>query len=189
VPRLFRVLEIDGVDLEQREIALSVLGTADVSVDGIAGSQSEPPDLRGRYVDVVGTRQVVGFRRPQKAEPVGQHLDDAFADNIDFAVGQLFKDRKHQFLFAHRARVLNFELFGKAKQLGRRLGLKVLQLHFPHAGNPVGATVMHKDRSSVWKGPTADLGRAQAHAPGPDALASPLGPELKNASACVQGSG
>jgi hypothetical protein len=47
---------------------------------------------------------------------------------------------------------------------------------------------MDKDRSSVWKVPTADLGRAQAHAPGPDALASPLGPELKNASACVQGS-
>ena len=55
VPDLLRILEIDGVDLEQGEIALALLGAADRAVDRVAGAQAEPPDLRGRDIDVVGT--------------------------------------------------------------------------------------------------------------------------------------
>jgi hypothetical protein len=47
VARFFRVLEIERVDLEQREIAFAFLGAADMTVDGIAGAQAEAADLRG----------------------------------------------------------------------------------------------------------------------------------------------
>jgi hypothetical protein len=54
VAELLRVLEIDRVDLEQREIALAVLRAADLAFDRVAGAQAEAADLRGRDVDVVG---------------------------------------------------------------------------------------------------------------------------------------
>ena len=84
VARLVRVFEIDRVDLEQREIALAFFRRADMAFDGVAGAQAEAADLRGRDVDVVGARQIIRFRRAQKAEAVGQHFDDAFADDVDF---------------------------------------------------------------------------------------------------------
>ena len=83
VARLVRILEIDRVDLEQREVALALLRAADLAFDRVAGAQAEPPDLRGRDVDVVRARQVVRFRRAQEAEAVLQHLDHAFADDLD----------------------------------------------------------------------------------------------------------
>ena len=43
---LLGVLEIDGRDLQQREIALAVLGRADRAFDRIAGAQAEAADLR-----------------------------------------------------------------------------------------------------------------------------------------------
>ena len=56
---LFRIFEIDVVDLEQREVALAVFRTADRAVDGIAGAQGEAADLRRADVDVVGTGEIV----------------------------------------------------------------------------------------------------------------------------------
>ena len=69
-----------------------------------------------------GPGQVVRFRRAQKAEAVRQHLDDAFADDIGFARGELLEDAEHQLLFAHRRGVLDFKLFGKGDQLRRSFG-------------------------------------------------------------------
>ena len=84
-----------------------------------------------------GPGQVVRFRRAQEAEAVGQHLDDAFADDVGLARRELLEDAEHQLLLAHGAGVLDLELFGKGDQLGRGLGLEVLEFHFPHAGSPV----------------------------------------------------
>ena len=132
VAGLVRVLEIDRVDLEEREVALAVLGAADLALDGVAGAQREAPDLRGRDVDVVGTGEVVGVGRAQEAEAVLEHFDDAFADDLGLLGGELLQDREHQLLLAERARVLDLELFGKGKELDRRFGLEVLQFHFSH---------------------------------------------------------
>ena len=120
------------VDLEQREIALAFLRAADVAVDGVAGAQAEAADLRGRDVDVVGAGQVVRFRRAQEAEAVRQHFDDAFADDVGLARRELLEDAEHQLLLAHGRGVLDLELFGKGDELGRSLGLEVLEFHFPH---------------------------------------------------------
>ncbi len=131
---LFRVFEIEGVDLEQREVALALFGGADMAFDRVAGAQAEAADLRGRDVDVVGAGEIVGFRRAQKAEAVGQHFDHAFADNVDFLGGELLEDREHQLLLAHGRGVLDLMLLGKSDQFGWRFGLEVLEFHFPHRG-------------------------------------------------------
>ena len=118
VPDLLRILEIDGVDLEQGEIALAFLGAADRAVHRVAGAQAEFADLRGRHVDVVGSGQVVRIGRAQEAEAVLQHLDDARADDLDLARRQLLEDGEHELLLAHRARVLDLELLGEGDEFG-----------------------------------------------------------------------
>src|SRR5204862_8180376 len=54
VSRLLGILEVERIDLEQREVTFAFFGAADVTVDGVAGAQSEAPDLRRRHVYVVG---------------------------------------------------------------------------------------------------------------------------------------
>ena len=88
----------------------------------------------GRDVDVVGAGQVVRFRRAQEAEAVGEHFDDAFADDVDLLGRELLQDREHQLLLAHGAGVLDLVLFGEGEEFGRSLGLEVLEFHFPHGG-------------------------------------------------------
>jgi hypothetical protein len=129
VARLVGVLEIDRIDLEQREVALAVLGRADMPVDGVAGAQSEAADLRGRDVDVVGAGEVVGFGAAEEAEPVLQHLEHAVAEDGDAAVGELLQDRKHHVLLAQRGRILDLELLGEGEQLGRGFPLEFLEIH------------------------------------------------------------
>ena len=132
VARLVRVLEIDGVDLEEREVALAVLRAADLALDGVAGPEREAADLRGRDVDVVGAGEIVGVGRAEEAEAVLEDLDDAFADDVGLPRGELLQDREHQLLLAERGGVFDLELLGKGEQLDRRLGLEVLQFHFGH---------------------------------------------------------
>src|SRR5215470_88910 len=101
-------------------------------INGVAGAQSEAPDLRRRNVDVVGAGEIIRFRRSQKAEAVRQYLDDAFADNVSLARRELFEDAEHQLLLAHGGGVLDLQFFGKRHKLRRSLGLEFLQFHFPH---------------------------------------------------------
>ena len=66
-----------------------------------------------------GPGEIIRLGRAQEAEAVLQHLDDAFADDLDLAAGELLQDRKHQLLLAHDRSVLDFVLFGEGKQFGR----------------------------------------------------------------------
>ncbi len=113
VARLLRVLEIDRIAFEQCEIALAFLRGAYHPLDRVAGAQAQFTYLRGRDIDVIGARKVIGVGGTQKAEAVLQDFDHAFTDDLDFAGRQLLEDRKHQFLFAHRRGVLDFIFFCK----------------------------------------------------------------------------
>ena len=135
---LFRVLEIERVDLQQREIAFAFFRAADLAFDGVAGAQAEAADLRRRDVDVVRARQIVGVGRAEEAEAVGEHLDDALADDVGFCNRELLEDGEHQLLLAHGAGILDPVLFRERDELGRRLRLEVLEFNFPHWGGPVG---------------------------------------------------
>src|SRR5690606_1382445 len=126
------VLEIDGVDLQKREIALAFFGRADLAFYRIAGPQPEAADLGGADIDVVRPGQVVGVRGAQEAEPVGQDLDNALAGDFHLAGRQLLEYGEHQLLLAQGIGVFDVELFGKGLQLGRGLGLEVPELHEFH---------------------------------------------------------
>ena len=78
---LVRLIEIDRVDLEQGEIALAVLGRADLALDRVAGAQAEAAHLARADIDVVRPGQVVRFRRAQEAEAVLQDLEHAVAED------------------------------------------------------------------------------------------------------------
>src|SRR5882672_9423820 len=111
-----------------------------MAFDGVAGTKAEAADLRGRDVDVVGSRQVIGIRRAQKAKAVGENLDDTFADNIGFLYRQLFEDGEHQLLLTHGAGIFDPFFFRERDELGWRLGFEVLKFHFPHWDGPVEKT-------------------------------------------------
>ena len=126
---LLGVFEIDRGDLEQGEIALAFLGAADRSFGGVAGAQAEAADLGGRDVDIVGARQVVGFRGAQEAEAVLQDLDHTLAQDFDLAVGQFLEDGEQHVLLAHGRCVFDLKFFGKSQQIGGFFILEILQLH------------------------------------------------------------
>src|SRR5262249_24495178 len=125
-----------------------------------AGAQPEAADLRWRNVDVVRARQVVRLRRAQEAETVGQHFDDAFADDVDFLAGKLLGDGEHQLLLAHGAGVFDVLLLGKSEEFRRGFGFQVLKFHFPHAGNSyrgVAAAPKIRDAGASGRGEDAGL--------------------------------
>src|SRR5207248_3558251 len=66
-------------------LTLAFLWRADMPINGIAGAQAEPADLRGRDIDVVRAGQIIRFRRAQETEAIGEHFDHAFADDVGLA--------------------------------------------------------------------------------------------------------
>ena len=67
------VLEVDRLDLDQREVALPFLRRADLAGDGVAGAQVEAADLRRRDVDVVRDRagSCTRARAGSRSRPAG----------------------------------------------------------------------------------------------------------------------
>ena len=101
------IVEIDADQLGQREIALAVLGRADLAFDRVAGAQAEFADLVGRDIDVVGAGEIIGLGRAQEAEAVRQHLDRALAHDLLAILGLDLEDREHQVLLAQRRGALD----------------------------------------------------------------------------------
>ena len=64
------VLKIEGLHLEERKVALCLLRRPNLPGNGITGAEVEPPNLRRRDIDVIGTRQVIVIRGAEKAESV-----------------------------------------------------------------------------------------------------------------------
>ena len=125
VAELLGRVEVDRLDLEQREVALAVLGRADLSADRVAGAQAEAADLRRRDVDVVGAREVVLVGRAQEAEAVGQRLEHALRVDLAAALGVGLQDREDQILLAHAGGVLDLERLGELRELLHRLALQL----------------------------------------------------------------
>src|SRR5262245_7836377 len=95
VPDFFRIFEIDRVDLEQSKVALTLLRTADHPFDRITRTQAKPTNLRWGHIDIVWSREIIGVRGAQKSKAVLQHLNHAFADNLNITACELFENGKH----------------------------------------------------------------------------------------------
>src|SRR3989304_6110634 len=81
------VLGVDLLHLEEGEIPLVPLGRPDLPRHRVAGAESEPADLGGRDVDVVGPRQVIRIGGPQEGVPVGGNPEDSLAGHDDLLAG------------------------------------------------------------------------------------------------------
>ena len=127
--QLVRLVEIDLVDLEQREIALAVLGRADLALDRVAGAQAEAAHLARTDIDVVRSGQIIRLGRAEEAEAVLQHLEHAVAIDRLVVLGERLQDREHHVLLAQRGRVLDLQLLGEIQQFRRGLGFEFLEIY------------------------------------------------------------
>src|ERR1019366_5912105 len=127
-------LEVDGVDFDEREIALAFLGRADLAADGIAGAQIETADLAGRHVDIVRAGQVVVLGGAEEAETVGQTLQHAFAEDQTAFFGLGLEDLEDEFLLAQAGGAGDIHVLGHLVEL---LNAHVLQLDEVERGGSV----------------------------------------------------
>jgi hypothetical protein len=114
---VLRRLVVDLVHLDQREIALAILGRADLAFDRIAGVQVEAADLRGGDVDVVRAGQVGSVGRAQEAEAVGQHFQGAVAEDVLAFLGAVLEKGEDQFLLAQAVGAVDLAGDGHVEQL------------------------------------------------------------------------
>src|SRR3546814_371924 len=119
----------DVCSSDLREIALAVLGPADLAFDGVAGTQAEFTNLIGRDVDVVGTSEIVRLGAAQETETVGQHLDRAEPHDLITEIGLFLEDAEQQILLAQRRGALDPQFFGHFDQFGGSLLLQVFEMH------------------------------------------------------------
>ena len=110
-------MEVDLVELDQREIALAVLRRADLAFDGVAGVQIETADLGRRDVDVVGACEVADVGRPQEAEAVGQYLEHAVTEDRLTFLRAILQQRKDEFLLPQPVGAIDLGGIGHLEQL------------------------------------------------------------------------
>ena len=126
VARFLRRFEVDGVDLDEREIAFAFLGRADLAGDGIAGAQIEAADLRRRNIHVVRAGQIIVLGRAQEAETVGQAFQHAFGEDQAALLGLRLQDLENQLLFAQSGGAGDVQILGDLVEV---LDAHVLELH------------------------------------------------------------
>ncbi len=112
-----RRLEVDRLDLDQREVALAFLRRSNLPGDGVAGVQVELANLGGGNVDVVGAGEVVVVGGAEEAEAVGQHLEHAFGEDEARLLRPGAEDLEDQLLLAHPRGAGDLHL---ARDLGER---------------------------------------------------------------------
>ena len=122
--------EVDGLDLDQGEVFLPVLGRPDDARNGVSGAQLELADLGGRNVDIVLAGKIAEFGGPQEPEAVFQALQDAFGEEQSLLFGLGFQDLENQIVFVA---LVDIDIpFGQADlggDLEDLLGLLILELN------------------------------------------------------------
>jgi hypothetical protein len=126
---LLRLVAVDALHLEQRQVAFALLGGTDLPEHRVAGAQVEALDLAGGDVDVVRAVQVVPVLRAQEAVPLGKDLQHAFAAQDDLRVEQVLLDPVDQVLLAQPRVVGDVQTLRHLVQLSDGLGLKCRDVH------------------------------------------------------------
>ena len=118
VARLFGRLEVDGFDLDQREIFLALVRRTYLAADGVAGLEIELADLRRRDVNVVRAGQIVVIGRAEEAVAVGQDFKHALGEDVAFFFALRLEDLEDQVLLAQAASAGQVQRSGDLGQLG-----------------------------------------------------------------------
>ena len=85
---------VDGLDPDQAEVPLAVLGRPDLAGDVVAGPEAEAADLGLRDVHIAGAGvAAVGL---EEAVAVACNGEDAAGEDLAVALGQPLEDLHHQ---------------------------------------------------------------------------------------------
>ena len=79
IANLIRITAIDRVDRREGEVFLVLMGRTHGAIHHIAGLQTILLNLLGRYVDIIGRRQVVIVGTAEESVAVGEALEHAIA--------------------------------------------------------------------------------------------------------------
>src|SRR5262249_23144192 len=120
LPRLLRALKVDCLDLDKSEITLAFFRWANLPRNRVAGPKVELAYLRGTDVNVVRSRQIVVFRRPQKAEAVGKRFEHTLGKDQAAFFGLGGENFKDQFLLSKTGCSFDAQLLGDVRQLANR---------------------------------------------------------------------
>ena len=130
--RLVRRLEVDRLDLEEREVPLRVLRRADLAGDGVAGAQVEASYLGGGNVNIVGPRQVVVVGGAEEPEAIRQDLENALGEDETVLLGLGLEDFKNELLLPEPTQVLDVQITGDLIEVGDASLLQLRQVHAVH---------------------------------------------------------
>ena len=124
-----RWISVDGIDAQQGEIALPILGWTDLPDDRVARPQIEAFDLRRRDVDVVGAGEITPVLAPQEPVPLVQNLQDPLGVQVDGGTEQVPLDPEDEILLAQARYVVDMEVFGDCLELRDGLPLEIDDVH------------------------------------------------------------
>ena len=128
--QLVGVFKVDGLDAQQGEVALVLLGRPDLAGNDRPGLQSEAADLAGRDINVVGAGEIVVVGAAQEAEAVGQDLERSLAVHQAVLLDPLLEDLEDQVLLLEPHVIGDALGLGRADELGHRHLLKLGEVNF-----------------------------------------------------------
>src|SRR4030095_2491608 len=105
----FRRLEVDRLDLEQREVALRVLRRPYLARYGVARAEGESSDLGRSDVNVVGPGQVVVVGSSQKAEAIRKDFQNTRSEDEAVFLRLRLEDLEDQLLLGQGAPCLDVQ--------------------------------------------------------------------------------
>ena len=126
---LFRVLAVDRLYLQQRQILLALLGRPDLAGHGVTRSHVEALDLRRGDVYVVWAVEVVPILTAEEAVAFRQNLENSLAAKDDIRVEEVLLDAKDQVLLSKARVVVDAQLLGHLVKVGDGFGLQFCNVH------------------------------------------------------------
>src|SRR5690606_12708789 len=123
---LERVDVVDGLDPDQRAVALVVARAPGLAEDQVAGAQPELLDEAGG--DDNAARVVLQQRLLEEAVAVGRDLEVAAHEPQALLLGGALEDRDDELVLLHLPVVLEAHLLGEEVQLGQHLRLELAEV-------------------------------------------------------------
>src|SRR5256885_3819268 len=114
---LFRILAVDALYFQEREVALPRLRWSYLSANFIARAEAKSFDLRRRDVDIVGPWQITPVLTAQEAVSFRQNLKNAITVQHDVGVEKILLDLENQILFSETCGAVDLETVGHLLKL------------------------------------------------------------------------